>query len=441
MKKRITHILFWSVISAAFIGPGTITTAAAAGAEFGYSLVWALVFSTIACIILQEASARLTLASGKNLGQALKTYLTDSFFGRITLWMIVGGIILGCAAYEAGNILGAVAGTGLIFDIPSYLMTMGIGVVAFILFWFGSVDSVAKVMGMIVAFMGICFVITAIILKPDVGALIQNIALPGFPSGSNTLILALIGTTVVPYNLFLGSGIAKAQEIKEMRFSLSIAIGLGGFISIAVLLVGTAITGSFSFEALAQTLATQLGSWASLLLGLGLFAAGLTSSVTAPLAAAVTAKSVFADTSGRNPNWQENGKYYRAVWIAVLLAGLGFGVSGVQPVPAIILAQALNGIILPLVAIGLLIMVNNYQLMSAKSMNTLFINVVMSLVVFITIVIGVRNVAGAFSNALPVQLVHETYILIASVVIAVLISWPVYRAIQKMRNPEYQLGS
>ena len=226
-----------------------------------------------------------------------------------------------------------------------------------------------------------------------------------------------------------------------MRFSLSIAIGLGGFISIAVLLVGTAITGSFSFEALAQTLATQLGRWASLLLGLGLFAAGLTSSVTAPLAAAVTAKSVFADALGRNSNWQENGKYYRAVWITVLLAGLGFGVSGVQPVPAIILAQALNGIILPLVAIGLLVMVNNYQLMSAKSMNTLFINIVMSVVVFITIVIGVRNVAGAFSNALPVQLVHETYIFVASLVIAVLISWPVYRAIQKMRNPEYQLGS
>jgi len=434
MKKRIANILFWAVISAAFIGPGTITTAAAAGAEFGYSLIWALVFSTVACIILQEASARLTVASGLNLGEALNKYLTDSTAGRITLWTVLTAILLGCAAYEAGNILGAVAGTNLLFGAPSYVIVLLIGVIVFPLFWFNTVESVAKIMGMLVAVMGICFFVTAIIMEPDLGAIAQNFAVPRFPSGSSTFILALIGTTVVPYNLFLGSGIAKGQNLKEMRLSLSIAIGIGGLISIAVLVVGTAIVGSFSFEGLAAALSNQLGGWAASLLGLGLFAAGISSSITAPLAAGITARSILAKQGASSEKWSDSGQYFRLTWIAVLFVGLGFGASQIQPVPAIILAQALNGIILPLIAIGLLILVNHLELMTSKSINSFFLNVVMSLVVFITIIIGVRNVARALTSALPIELVQESYILGASAFITLLIGWPVYLLIRKVNR-------
>lgn len=434
MKKRLLEILFWGVISAAFIGPGTITTAAAAGAEFGYAIVWALVFSTIACIILQESSARLTVASGINLGEALKKYLSNSTIGQITLWLILLAIILGCAAYEAGNILGAVAGIELLLDIPSYWVTSLIGIIVFLLFWFNSVNAVAKIMGAVVAFMGICFFITALIMQPDWGNLLQNMAIPGFPDGSYMLILALIGTTVVPYNLFLGSGIAKGKNLKEMRVSLSIAIGLGGLISIAVLVVGTAIAGAFTFEGLAAALTEQLGGWASVLLGLGLFAAGLTSSITAPMAAAITARSILADREQSDSRWSEQGSYFRSVWVVVLLVGFGFGLSQVRPVPAIILAQALNGIILPLVAIGLLILVNNLELMTRRSVNTILFNLVMSIVVFITIIIGIRNVAGAFASFLPLELVRESYILGSSVVITLFISWPVYKTIKRFRD-------
>ncbi|NGP89989.1 Nramp family divalent metal transporter [Fodinibius halophilus] len=435
MKKRFLNILFWAVISAAFIGPGTITTAAAAGAEFGYSLIWALVFSTVACIVLQEASARLTMSSGINLGEALKKYLNVSPVMSGLLGMIVGAVILGCAAYEAGNILGAVAGITLIYKIPAYWIVLAMGGIVLPLFWYGTVESVAKVMGVLVAFMGICFLITAVLMKPDLGAVAQSLVIPEIPDGSSMLILALIGTTVVPYNLFLGSGIASGQDLKEMRWSLSIAIGLGGLISIGVLIVGTAITGSFTFDGLASALTQQLGGWASLLLGLGLFAAGLSSSITAPLAAAVTAQSVADDEDkAKGGKWAEPGRNFRAVWMGVLLIGLAFGASQVQPVPAIILAQALNGIILPMVAVALLILVNNLELMTQKAANTVGVNILMSIVVFITIIIGVRNVARALSTSLPVELVNETYILITSVVISVLISWPVYRMIKKLRG-------
>ncbi|RMD96348.1 MAG: divalent metal cation transporter, partial [Calditrichaeota bacterium] len=111
--NRLLNILFWSIISAAFIGPGTVTTAAKAGASYRFALLWALLFSTLACLILQEASARITIVSGRNLGQALRDQFHGGVAGFAVLILVLGAIILGCAAYEAGNILGGVAGAVL----------------------------------------------------------------------------------------------------------------------------------------------------------------------------------------------------------------------------------------------------------------------------------------------------------------------------------------
>lgn len=435
MKQRLLNILFWSVISAAFIGPGTITTAASAGAEFGYSLLWTLVFSTVACMLLQEASSRLTTVSGLNLGQAIREYLIDTAWGRFFAWLVLTAIVLGCIAYEAGNILGAVAGASLILDVPFRWLTLAIGLLAFALFSFGSVNAIAKTMGVIVAFMGICFLTTAVTIQPSLADLFTGGLVPSFPAGSGVLILALIGTTVVPYNLFLGSGIAPGQSLPEMRWSLGIAIGLGGIISIGVLLVGTSITGAFTFEALAGELAISLGAWAATFLGLGLFAAGFSSAITAPLAAAITAKSLLQ--SGKNGSkWEEQSRNFKAVWIAVLLAGLLFGVLDIQPIPAIILAQALNGIILPLVSIFLLLMVNNVRLLNRTTINSALLNTMMGLVVFITVMIGFSNVVRALSNAFSIQIPGGNMILALSVAISGLIAWPVYRLARKLRRGE-----
>ena len=97
--KRLLSILFWSVIAAAFIGPGTVTTAASAGAQFRYALLWALVFSTLATVVLQEASARVTVVSGYNLGEAIRAQFRGRAVGAVVLVLVLGAIVLGNAAY------------------------------------------------------------------------------------------------------------------------------------------------------------------------------------------------------------------------------------------------------------------------------------------------------------------------------------------------------
>lgn len=399
-KKRILNILFWSVVSAAFIGPGTITTAAKAGAGFGTDLLWALLFSTLACLLLQESAARLTMVSGKNLGQAIVQQFEKSRFKIPVLLLVLGAIVVGAAAYEMGNLLGAVAGFRLIFDLPAWILVLVTGAVAALILSIPSLKIISTIMGIAVVLMGIGFLMVAIFIKPDFLSILNGTFIPRIPSSpqAGVLILGLIGTTIVPYNLFLGSGIStQNQTVKEMRFGLAVAILLGGLFSMAVLLVGTAVISEFSFESLSLTLQQKIGPAGLYLLGFGLFAAGFTSSVTAPLAAAITLKSMFGN---KNPDkWNTSSVYFKLGWMVVLLIGIGFAIVNVRPIPAIILAQALNGFLLPFVSIFLFIVINNKKITGQQS-NSFLLNLLMIFVIFITLILGMNSAVRAFCNVI-----------------------------------------
>ena len=429
--RRLLSILFWSVIAAAFIGPGTVTTAASAGAGYGFALAWALVFSTAACLVLQEAAARLTVVSGRDLAGALR----DSFrgrAGRALVWTLAGGgILIGCAAYEAGNILGGAAGAALGVDWPTWALTLLLGAGAAALLWIGAPEIVARLLALAVALMGVAFLVTAWSLGPDVGALLRGAFVPTTPGESGLLVLGLLGTTVVPYNLFLGSGIAAGEELEEMRFGLSVAVILGGMISLGILVVGTALSGELTFPALATVLAERLGGWAVILFALGLLAAGFSSAVTAPLAAAVTLRGLAA--SPDDPAWSPRSLRFRLVWGSVLGVGVLFGLLQVQPIPAIVLAQALNGLLLPFAAVFLLIAVNDRSLMG-EGVNGAFANLVAALVVAVSVLLGLRQVLPALGRAFGLPAVDRPTLVGLATGIVLLLAWPVGRWIMAARR-------
>ncbi len=380
------------VIAAAFIGPGTVTTAAASGAGFGYSLLWALLFSTLACAVLQESAARITIASGHTLGEAVK----QRFNNKGIAWFLAISIFLGCAAYEAGNILGAISGMALaVTGVDPVVFTVVIVAISAAVLWLGKTSTVANIMGVVVAVMGFAFLIAGLSTPIDGAALAKGLFIPSFPGGSVILTLGLVGTTIVPYNLFLGSGLAKGQTIKSMRFGLVVAVLLGGVISMGILLAGTAMDGEFSFAGLAATLSEANGTWMATVFAIGLFAAGFTSSITAPLAAAITLQSV----GGKDKDWSETGIRYRMGWGLVLLTGLIFGVTGIKPIPVIILAQAANGLILPVIAVFLWLICNNRKLMGAH-VNGGSIDIFMGITVWVSSLLGLINVFKAANSVM-----------------------------------------
>jgi len=451
LRKRILSILFWSVVSAAFIGPGTITTATKAGVFFNFQLLWALVFSTFATLLLQEASARLAINSKLNLGEAISKKFEGKSSRTLVLFIIIVAIVLGCAAYETGNILGAVAGLKMIFDIPAYYFVAGIGALAMLIFLLDSVHKIAKLMGLVVFMMGAAFLFTSISLKPDWGQVLHGSVVPIIPEGQGAalIIIALIGTTVIPYDLFLGSGaLDKKQSIKDMRFGLAFAIILGGIISMSIMGVGNAITEAMSevekteflsnlnfnkdgYILLTGHLQKEIGMFAVYVFGFGMFAAGFSSAVTSPLASAITAKSLFT-TEKNKKKWSSNKLYFKLVIAGVLAVGLIFGFMEVKPIPAIIIAQAFNGLILPLIAVFLIYVVNDPEIIGENNLNGWVSNILMGIVLWVTMILGFTNISQSFAKTLGYNLAStDENLMIPVIIISFLISafllWKIYK--------------
>lgn len=386
IKKRVSSILIWSVISAAFIGPGTLAASSSAGALFKYDLIWALIFATVACIVLQEMAARISIVSGENLSTILRHNSS-----RFLTYFIGLAVVLGCAAYEAGNILGAFSGISVVFPVNRYLAISCIGGGAIFLLGFGGRSTVTKVLGALVGIMGVVFVVVALKSSHTISDLLTG-TIPSIPEGAGWLTLALVGTTIVPYNIYLGSNLSEGQSLKEMRFGLVVSIIFGGLISIAILITATQIGRMDSFIDMARLLGETLGYWAYILLGAGLFAAGFTSSVTAPMASGLITQGLFEKSNGYS------FRGYRIGWFVVLSVGLIFGVLDIKPLPVIVAAQALNGFILPLLGVILIVSANDAKRMG-NQMNSAFLNLMAFVVLEVLLLLGFNglwNTLGQF---------------------------------------------
>ncbi len=387
--------MLWSVISAAFIGPGTVTTAASAGALFQLDLLWAVVFSTIACIILQEVSARLAIASGLTMGQALIRKHGEER-GRWLNFLLGGPVILGCAAYEAGNILGAVSGLNLFTNIDGRILTLGLTAIVTIILWTDRRQTIGWLMTFLVGLMGIAFLALAFGRPFSLMDYVGSSVVPHIPLGSEMLVLGLVGTTIVPYNIFLGSGVSKGQTIPLMRVGLIISILIGGLITAAILIAGTSVSSFTNFGELAKSLNDSLGPFGSAALGIGLFAAGFSSAITSPYAAAIIASTVFS--------WNKQGQ--RWTWIGVLLTGFAFGISGVKPIPVILMVQALNGLVLPLLTAFLILLINDPAIIPPSNRHSKYYNIILLLIFGAVVLMGLHSIDKSLSAWLGIAQGH-----------------------------------
>ena len=257
--SRISSVILYSVISAAFIGPGTITTAISAGATHQLRLLWAVALGTLGCLVLQEVSARIVISSGLNLGEASKKCF-GSRWGNALMVLVGVTVILGCAAYEAGNMLGAVAGLSLLSHVNTNILTVLVAAVAFVVLYTNKREVISWLMTALVGLMGVAFFVLALQQPFSVSDVLKQAVVPTFPSGSALLILGLVGTTIVPYNIFLGTGISKGKTIPLMRTGLTVSVLVGGTITAAILVAGTSVQAFSSFPELAESLLLALKS-------------------------------------------------------------------------------------------------------------------------------------------------------------------------------------
>ena len=322
-----------ALVAAGFIGPGTVTTCTVSGASYGYTMLWALLFATVATIIFQEMASRVGIVSGKGLGENIRDRIPNKALMWIAIVIVLIAIFVGNIAYETGNITGGILGIQAVLpDVPMIPIVIVLGILAFVAMWIGSYKVVEVILTAIVVFMGVVFFVTAIASSPDWGAIATGLFVPTLPEeGSKGILTAvgLIGTTIVPYNLFLhASGASERfkdpEQVSDARFDTVLSIGLGGIISMAILICAAAnIYGTDTVvtngKDMALALQPLLGSWATWMIGLGLLCAGFSSAITASFSAAYAVNGVLG--------WKKTTKdlRFKLIWIIVLVCGCGAG--------------------------------------------------------------------------------------------------------------------
>ncbi len=402
MIKKLRDIGPGALVAAAFIGPGTVTVCTLAGARYGFQLLWVMVFSTVATLVLQEMSLRLGLVTGKGLVRAIKDSMHHPFIRHVAIGLVLAAILLGNAAYEAGNISGSVLGIRLIFgDLSRNLGTHEIslwpfvtGVLAFALLFTGKYKLIERSLISLVIVMSLAFLLSSWMTRPGMISIMEGLFIPRIPEGSGMTVIALIGTTVVPYNLFLHASLVQekwkgAEAIPKARRDAYLSIILGGIVSTSIIICGAALGQRELHNAADMAIALEplFGSKARILLATGLFAAGITSAITAPLAAAYVAGESF----GWKADIKSGG--FRRISSLVLLTGVVIASTGLRPFAVIRFAQFTNGLLLPLIAIFLLWVMNRRDI-TGNFRNTLWQNILSLGIVLITVVLGAKSLAA-----------------------------------------------
>ena len=404
--KRLKQVGPGAVVAAAFIGPGTVTTCTVSGASYGYTLLWALLFSTISVIVLQSMASKLGIVKKVGLGEALREKYTGKGVRILLAILVIGAVFIGNVAYETGNISGGILGLQAIWpSLGKIPVAIFVFAVAAGLLLSGKYDIVEKVLTALVVLMGILFLITAIAVKPNFGEVLKGLFVPRVPQMDRAwfYVTGLIGTTVVPYNIYLhasssakkwGKDGDKDEALKTSLTDSILSIGLGGIISMCIVITaavcydGSGTAAIASGKAMAEQLKPILGSWATVAFGIGLFAAGMSSAITAPLAAAFASSGILG--------WGEDMKKKRfmAIWGIVIVFGLvAVCTIGASPTEIILFAQAANAFLLPITAILLMIVCNDKKYMDGHN-NGIVINILGVIVLALTLLIAFKNMTG-----------------------------------------------
>ena len=388
-----------AMVAAAFIGPGTLTTATATGASGGISLAWTILFALFATLVLQELAVRSSLSTQRDLAALARDFGGVRWGRWLIAPLIVVAIGVGNAAYQSGNVSGAAVGLTHFLSDQFTFIVLGISLIAAGVILTNRYRWLERTLVALVLLMALLFVGLALSLLPELFTLPPGRLTPSFNSEDGLLVLALVGTTIVPYNLFLHAtaarrkwqGVPLADALREARWESLIAISIGATITIAIMVVAAVLLETPADRPVLDTLIQQvehrLPGVGGSLIATGLFAAGLSSALAAPVAASWAVCGALALPT------DEHSKPFKAVALGVLAVGATLAVLASRPQALIVTAQAANAMLLPVVAV-ILIFIANSQLVPAPWRNGKIANAMAFLIIMLVLVLAVTRLQG-----------------------------------------------
>lgn len=404
LRRFLKNIGPGPLVAAAFIGPGTVTLCTLVGVAFGFQLLWAIILSIGAAIVLQGMAVRIGIIGRKSIIGVIREEIELPWARNFVLILIFGAIMIGNTAYEAGNISGAALGLETLigsFSFESSVLNLKlypilIGLIAATLLWIGKYKILERSLIFFVVIMSLSFLVTAVATRPSLAQIFSGLFRFSTPESSLLSIIGLVGTTIVPYNLFLHTELVREKwsSKADLPFAIKdllIALTLGGLISMSIIITAAGVEATTINNAadLALGLAPIFGEGSKYLLSIGLFAAGITSSITAPLAAAYVVCGCFG--------WSTDltSRSFRRSWAIVILFGMLLASTGLKLILIIQFAQIANGILLPIIA-AILLWIMNKASWLGKSKNNWYQNLFGFLIVIISLFLSVRTLGSVF---------------------------------------------
>ena len=373
LRYRLLALL--AVIGPGFItanvdnDPGGILTYSQAGAKYGYTLLWTLVPTTVALIVVQEMAARMGAITGKGLSDLIR----EEFGLRMTFFTM---IVLGLADFGniAAEFAGLASGMG-IFGVSKYISVPIGAALVWTVIVRGSYKPVEKVL-LLLSLIYFAYPVSAILAKPNWKLALENTIVPQFNAdpGYLIMIVGLIGTTITPWMQFYLQASIVEKGVSKRDYGLSrLDVIFGCVVTdvIAFFIVVACAATIFhtshreigDVADAAKALAPFAGRFASILFALGLVNASLMSAAILPLATSYNICEGLGFESGIDRRFGE-AKIFYGLYTALIVCGAGFVlIPGLPLLKVILISQVANGVLLPFVLVFMLKLVNRERLM------------------------------------------------------------------------------
>lgn len=392
------------VISAVVVGPGSVTTASTMGANYGYAMLWVVVFAALAGFFYQLPAIRITMNTGNSIMESVRIQ-----YGKKISVPFFFCLLFGTIAFQAGNFLGGAMAMQYLFpNVPLFIWTVILVVIGFVLVWIGKYGLVENFTKVLVFIMVAGFLITAIGSAPGFGEMVSEGFSFQIPNGDYMLVLAMVATTMVPDIPVSLSALHKKKymssdspeyalplenKLKLAHFDLIVGCSVTAIITISIIICSAANLHPLgikigSAQDMAGALTPIIGKYAGVLFTLGLWSAAFSSGMfrieLMPL--------LFNQATGQ----EENMKATRSRVLMIVTAAapvLFVAVWGAAPASLIVTAQAINGILLPLIA-GVIWKISSDKKYLGENANKPWLNIVMAVILILAVLLAYRTFIG-----------------------------------------------
>lgn len=346
-----------------YIDPGNFATNIQSGASFGYTLLWVVVWANVMAMLIQLLSAKLGIATGKNLAEHIRDR-----FPRPAVWAYWVQAEIIAMATDLAEFIGAAIGFKLLLGVTLLEGAILTGIATFLILMLQKRGQkpLEWVIGSLLLFVALAYMVELVFSQPQLGPLLKGMALPDLPNGDAVFLAAgVLGATIMPHVIYLHSSLtqaagenSKAERYAATKVDVAIAMTIAGFVNLAMMATAAAAfhfnghSGITDLDQAYLTLQPLLGQAAATIFGLSLVAAGLSSTVVGTLAGQVVMQGFV--------------RFYIPLWVrrvVTMLPSFIVIMLGMDATRILVLSQVLLSFGIALALVPLLSFTGNRELM------------------------------------------------------------------------------